>query len=146
MNLVVLIGRVANDIDVRMTTSGNKVCKFSLAVDDGKDANGNRKAQFIDCEGWNQSADFLQAYCKKGLRIAVTGRLVKTVYEDKNGTKHYPTNVVASRVEFADGANRAQDEVQTAPAQNAPRMEQTRMGSGFGLPASIGIDSDDLPF
>ena len=146
MNLVVLIGRVANDIDVRMTTSGNKVCKFSLAVDDGKDANGNRKTQFLDCEAWNTSASFLESYCKKGVRIAVTGRLVKTVYEDKNGTKHYPTNVVASRVEFADGANRVQNEEQTAKAQNTPKMEQTRMDDGFGLPASIGIGDDDLPF
>lgn len=107
MNKAIVCGRITSEPDIRMTSTGKKVCKFSLAVDDGKNADGSRRTQFIDCDAWNQSAEFLERYVKKGNRILVEGRLNKTSYE-KDGQKHYPTNVVCDRVEFADGANQPQ--------------------------------------
>lgn len=150
MNSVVLIGRVTADIDLKMTNNGKKVCSFTLAVDDGKNADGSRRAQFIDCVAWEQAAEFLNLYVKKGNRIAVSGKLAKRVYES-NGQKHYVTEVKADRVEFADGANQPKNEYSSVPEQNAPKTAQNQpsqasMDNGFGIPANYGIDSDDLPF
>lgn len=146
MNKAILCGRTTADINIQMTTTGKKVCKFTLAIDDGKNADGSRRTQFIDCEAWNQSAEFMERYVKKGIRILVEGRLNKTSYE-KDGQKHYPTNVVCGRIEFADGANQPQNGATSMPVQNAPRTAQNQpKNDDFGIPDSYGINSDDLPF
>ena len=151
MNLVILVGRITADVDIKMTTSGKKVCSFTLAVDDGKNADGSRRTQFPDCVAWEKSAEFLERYVQKGNRIAVVGRLTKRAYES-NGQKRYVSEVVVDRVEFADGANQSQGgytpKATTGYAkadQNQP--VQTSMDNGFGIPTSYGIDmGDDLPF
>lgn len=150
MNKAILCGRTTADIDIRMTPTGKKVCKFTLAIDDGKNADGSRRTQFIDCEAWNQSAEFMERYVKKGVRILVEGRLNKTSYE-KDGQKHYPTNVVCDRIEFADGANQPQNEYSSMPTQNAPKTAQNRsqQNDDFGIPQyseGLSIGADDLPF
>ena len=150
MNLVILVGRITADVDIKMTTSGKKVCSFTLAVDDGKNADGNRKAQFLDCVAWEKAAEFLERYVQKGNRIAVVGRLTKRAYES-NGQKRYVSEVVVDRVEFADGANQPKNEYSSAPVQTAHQTAQkppvqASMDNGFGIPTSYGINSDDLPF
>lgn len=150
MNLVILVGRITADVDIKMTTSGKKVCSFTLAVDDGKNADGSRRTQFPDCVAWEKAAEFLERYVQKGNRIAVEGKLTKRTYES-NGQKRYVSEVVVNRVEFADGANQPKNEYSSAPVQTAPQTSQnqpvqTSMDNGFGIPTSYGIDSDDLPF
>lgn len=151
MNLVILVGRITADVDIKMTNSGKKVCSFTLAVDDGKNADGNRKAQFLDCVAWEKAAEFLERYVQKGNRIAVVGKLTKRAYES-NGQKRYVSEVVVDRVEFADGANQPKNEYSSAPAQTAPQTAQkppvqASMDNGFGIPTSYGIDmGEDLPF
>ena len=143
MNKAILCGRTTADINIQMTATGKKVCRFTLAIDDGKNADGSRRTQFIDCEAWNQSAEFLERYVKKGVRILVEGRLNKTSYE-KDGQKHYPTNVVCDRVEFADGANQPQNEQTSVVKQNAPRTAQNQPVNDW---QNIDIDFEsDLPF
>lgn len=151
MNKAILCGRTTADTKIQMTTTGKKVCRFTIAVDDGKNADGSRRTQFIDCEAWNQSADFLERFVKKGNRILVEGRLNKTMYE-KDGQKHYPTTVVCDRVEFADGANQPQNGATSMPTQTAPRTAQNQPSVAFPFTAqevemmNNGIDPDDLPF
>lgn len=151
MNLVILVGRITADVDIKMTNSGKKVCSFTLAVDDGKNADGSRRTQFPDCVAWEKAAEFLERYVQKGNRIAVVGRLTKRAYES-NGQKRYVSEVVVDRVEFADGANQPKNEYSSAPAQTAPQTAQkppvqASMDNGFGIPTSYGIDmGEDLPF
>lgn len=145
MNKVILCGRTTKDTDIQMTTTGKKVCRFSLAVDDGKNEDGSRRTQFIDCEAWNQSAEFLERYVSKGTRILVEGRLNKRSYE-KDGVKHYPTNVVCDRIEFADGTNLPQNEQTSVIKPKTSQTAQMGMDNGFGIPSNYGIDDSDLPF
>ena len=151
MNKAIICGRITANPEIKMTTNGNKVCKFTLAVDDGKNTDGSRRTQFIDCEAWKQSAEFLERFVKKGNRILVEGRLNKTSYE-KDGQKHYPTTVVCDRLEFADGANQPQNGATSMPTQTAPRTAQNQPSVAFPFTAqevemmNNGIDPDDLPF
>ncbi len=146
MNKAIICGRITANPEIKMTTNGNKVCRFTLAVDDGKNTDGSRRTQFIDCEAWKQSAEFLERFVKKGNRILVEGRLNKTSYE-KDGQKHYPTTVVCDRLEFADGANQPQNGVTSMPTQTAPKTAQNQpKNDDFGIPDSYGISTEDLPF
>ena len=92
MNKVELIGRITNDLDLRYTQSTNKaVLRFSIAIN--KKVNGENKADFINCVAWNNNAEFISKYFKKGQAIAVVGRLQNRSYEDEKG-KHNITEVV----------------------------------------------------
>lgn len=131
MNLVVLIGRITADPEIKVTNDNKKVCSFTLAVDDGKGRDGNRRTQFLDCTAWDNVAEFISRYVQKGNRIAVQGKLKKTVYE-KNGVKHYPVKVIAERAEFADGNS-------YTPAQYTDQEDEF-------APPKFSVDDDDLPY
>ena len=100
MNSVILCGRTTTDIDLRTTTSGKSVTSFALAVDR---PGTNDKTDFIPIVAWEKTAEFLNKYIGKGRKIIVEGFLSSRKYEDKNGNSRVAYEVVANRVEFADG-------------------------------------------
>lgn len=101
MNIVVIIGRIVRDLELRYTGTGKAVCSFSVAVDRGfKDADGNKQTDFIDCVAWGKTAENLATYMTKGSQVAVDGRLQVRSYEAKDGSKRKAVEVVAERVEF----------------------------------------------
>ena len=100
MNSVILCGRTTTDIDLRTTTSGKSVTSFALAVDR---PGTNDKTDFVPIVAWEKTAEFLQKYIGKGRKIIVEGFLSTRKYEDKNGNSRVAYEVVANRVEFADG-------------------------------------------
>ena len=100
MNCVILCGRTTTDIDIRTTASGKSVTSFALAVDR---PGANDKTDFIPIVAWEKTAEFLNKYISKGRKIIVEGFLATRKYEDKNGNSRIAYEVVANRVEFADG-------------------------------------------
>lgn len=125
-NKVTLIGRIAKDITVKKTTNGDSVTTFPLAVSEGKDAQGNDKAIFVNCTAWKGTADLLAQYCKKGDRIGVEGHLVQKKWEERQVTL---TEVVIESIEFLQ--NRSQ------PTQQMEQQPTT---------PTISITDDELPF
>lgn len=99
MNHVILTGRLTKDPEIRYTDSKKAVCSFTIAVDDGRDSDGKKKAQFIPCVAWGKTAELIDQYFTKGKPLTVTGRITVRSYE-KNGEKRYVTEVVASGIEF----------------------------------------------
>lgn len=108
MNKVILIGRMTRDIEVRYTQSNTPVGQFSIAIDNGKDDQGNdRPADFINCVIWETQAENMKKYTGKGWLICVEGRIKNDNYEDKDGNKKYRTYVLASRVIYLKEPNKA---------------------------------------
>lgn len=105
MNSVNLIGRLTKDVELKEFGKGKEkgyVTRVTLAIRDGKDADGEERTQFISCTLWNRSAEIAAEYCAKGDLVAVSGRLVNNNYE-KDGEKVYQTEVVASNLELIGG-------------------------------------------
>lgn len=101
LNRVILMGRITQDIEVRQTPNGSSVTTFNVAVDRSrKDQNGQYPTDFITCVAWAQQAEFIARYFGKGRMIALEGQLRSRTYEDKNGTKHYVTEVYVDNVSF----------------------------------------------
>ena len=99
MNSVVLIGRLAKDVDIRYSNNQTAVGRFSLAVDrHDKDKN----CDFINCIAFGKSAENLEKYVKKGNKVAISGRIQTGSYTNKDGKTVYTTDVVAERVEFIE--------------------------------------------
>lgn len=100
MNNIILIGRIANDLELKEVGEG-KVVNFSIAVNKGvKNAEGNYEADFFQVVSWNNTAENLVKFCKKGDQIAVSGRLQNRSYDTDNGFKRYVTEIVANNIQF----------------------------------------------
>lgn len=100
-NLVILIGRLTKDIDLKMTSSGDKYCKFTVACNRRKGADGQQQADYIQCSAWRQSADYLSKYACKGTLISVEGSIRTGSYE-VNGVKNYTVEVLANNVQILE--------------------------------------------
>lgn len=106
LNKVVLIGRLIKDPDLRYTTSGIAVARFTLAVDRGfKNQDGEKQADFIPITVWRTQAENCAKYLGKGRLVAVSGRIQTGSYE-KDGQRHYTTEVVADEVRFLEWGNK----------------------------------------
>ena len=102
MNSVQLIGRIANDIQVRYTNENMAFCRLNIAINRGKDKYGNDKgADFPSVVVFGKQAENCGKYLAKGRMVAIEGRIQTGKY-DRNGEIQYTTDVIASRVEFID--------------------------------------------
>lgn len=106
MNYVFISGRVTRDIELKYgAQSQMAVARFSLACDRGKDKDGNNKgADFISCVAFGRTAENLEKFSGKGLRLSVIGHIQTGNYE-KDGKKYYTTDVVVDRTEITDWKN-----------------------------------------
>ena len=142
MNKVILVGRMVKDPELKATTSGTPVCSFTVACDKKYTKQGEeRKADFINCVAWNQSAESIATYFKKGHRIALEGRLEVRTWKDNDGKTNYATDVVVENWEFAQSKGETQ-QATTQPTENAT---ESNFGSGFD-DGFRPVYDDDLPF
>jgi len=141
LNKVILMGRFTRDPELRSTPQGISTCSFSLAVDRSFVRQGEeRKADFINCVAWRQTAEFISKYFTKGSLIAVEGSIQTRSWDDNEGKKRYATEVIVNQAHFAESKRDSQ-------ASNP--VDSDFGGGDFGpLPDPIspmGTD-DDLPF
>lgn len=102
MNKVTLLGRLAQDPEIRYTNNGKAVTNFTMAVDRGKD----KGADFIPVVFWDKTAETIGNYVKKGQRLLIEGRLQVRSYENTNGEKRRVTEVVGNYMEFIEKAEK----------------------------------------
>lgn len=107
MNKVILIGRLVADPEIRYTQSGKTVASYRLAVDRPFKQDGQQEADFINCVAWGKTGEFAGNYLRKGTKIAVEGRIQTGSYE-KDGVKHYTTDIVVDRHEFCESRSSGQ--------------------------------------
>ena len=167
LNSVQLIGRFTRDPELRTTQSGVSTCSFTIAVDRNFVRQGEeRKADFINCVAWRQTAEFISRYFKKGNLIALEGSIQTRTWDDTEGKRHYVTEVIVDRTHFVESkrdANTGAGEYgaynggynggaynggyQTQSAAPAPRNDSYESSfGGLGDPISPIGTEDDLPF
>ena len=99
INRVVMVGRLANDPELRYTPNGTAVASFRMAVDRGRvSAEGKREADFFTVVAWQQSAEFAANYLNKGRLVGIDGRLQSRSWVAQDGTKRYAVEIVAERL------------------------------------------------
>ena len=103
MNNVILIGRLTRDPEVKYTGNNMAIARFSVAIDRGKDKDGNsRGADYPNVAVFGKQAENCEKYLAKGRLVAIQGHLQTGSYDDKDGKKVYTTDVVADRVKFLE--------------------------------------------
>ena len=151
MNKVILTGRLTADPELRQTQSGVSSCQFTVAVDRRfADKNtGERQADFIRCQAWRQTAEFVSKYFSKGKMIALEGSLRTGSYKDRShpDVTHYTTDVFVDNVEFCGGKNDGggnssyQSGQAQQPAQNNESMSYGNLSDFEEI-----ISDGDVPF
>lgn len=137
LNSVNLLGRLAQDPELRSTTGGTSVTSFDLAV---PTLSKDREAppDYIPIVCWGQTAEFACRYLGKGRQIVVEGRVSTRKWTDADGKNRKAVEVTASRLHFAD-SNKAD----SGYSQQQNDGELPVLGNGGN--ALMGDDSD-LPF
>jgi len=84
MQIIMIAGNVGKDAVLRRTQGGDAVLGFSLAVDNGKDREGNKRdSTWYDCSIWGKRAESLERHITKGLKLAITGRPTAREHDGK---------------------------------------------------------------
>ena len=143
-NSVILIGRLARDIEIRYLND-TPMGRGTLAVSEtwyGKDKQKKEKTHWIPFAIWGPRAKALADHTGKGSRIALTGSLDFQEWTDKNsGSKRTKIEVKASGFEFLDMKKSRAN--QGNRNQSSPPQRQSRPET-YGDPA--GRNGDEIPF
>lgn len=146
MNNVCMIGRITKDIELRSTQSGMSAVSMFIAINNGKNQNGDeRPADFPKVYVYDKQAENLAQYCHKGSLVAITGRIKTRTWDREDGMKGYETYILANRIQFLDTK---QSEGNNIPEPDyVPSKEQKTENDPFAdFGQSIEITDDDLPF
>lgn len=138
MNVFVGIGRLTADPELRYTNSNKAVCNYTLAIDKG---NGDG-ADFLRCVCWEKTAEFAAKYLHKGTKIAVTGSVQTSKYEDKDGKSVNKTEILVRSHDFCEKASQPAQPQTYTPQQNTQPAPIPANLSDFEEVISDGV----LPF
>lgn len=146
INKVVLGGRLTSDVELKQTQSGVSVCSFSIAVNRKYAKEGEQQADFINCQAWRGTAEFISKYFRKGSSICITGSIQTRSWNDQSGNKRYATEVVADEAMFVDSKG-SED---TPSAQNGSHGKfepPAYIPEAYTQPNFESVrNDDDLPF
>lgn len=142
INSVVLVGRITHDLEVKKTNTGKSVCTFTIAIDNYA-SQGQRNTSFINCTTWNNQAENLARYCRKGSLIGVEGSLNQRSYVNKNNVNVSVIEVLVSRVVFLESKRSSQQTTNYETNELTSPSESATDSLNFDDFDSISDDTND---
>lgn len=144
MNNVSLVGRLVSDPEVRYGQNESaSVAKFSLAVERKWKRDGEPTVDFINCTVFGKSAKFTEKYFRKGMRVAITGRIQTGSYKNKDGQTVFTTEIIVESQEIAQSKSES-NESSTSSNAEAGKSPYGSSGDDFmSIPEGA---EDELPF
>ena len=113
--------------------------KYTIAINRRFKRDGEPDADFIQCSSFGKTAEFVEKYFTKGMKIEVCGEIRTGKYTNKDGAVVFTTEVAAEEVGFAESKGN-----NSAPSDR-PNPGQASCGDGF-----VNIDQsnieEELPF
>lgn len=137
LNQFNFMGRATADSEIRYTEGDNPlaIARFTLAVSRNKGKDGQIKSDFFRIVAYGKTAEMVNKYIKKGIKIIVTGHVVNNNYQDKDGNMHYNVDFVASMIYFCE---------KKADNEAVPEAAPVTDADGFmNIPDNI---DEELPF
>lgn len=136
INRTVLVGRLTRDPELRRTPNNAAVTTFTVAIDDRPSRDREKTTSFINVVCWNQTAEFVANYLKKGNLVGVDGRIQQRTYENQEGRKVNVFEIVADSVQALESRAQRGDGDDTGYVEDKNPAD---------IPG-IDIADDDLPF
>ena len=138
LNKAILMGRLTADPELRHTQSNIPVTSFTLAVD--RTFGQDKQTDFLDIVAWRNTAEFVSKWFRKGMLVAVSGRIQTRTWEDKQGNKRKSVEVVADEAFFAESKK---DSAPRSGSDAPVPFDLPPVGGDF---AELGPDDRELPF
>lgn len=143
-NNVTMMGRIVNDLELKVTPTGTNVCSFRIAVERQYQTKGEeRKSDFFNVVAWRSNAEFICKWFGKGRMILIQGELQTRQYTDKNGNPATWYEIIANRVCFT-GEKKQENTVQQPPLP--PEPPQSTNSPAVDDTAPLAEAPDDYPF
>lgn len=108
VNKVILVGNLGAEPELKYTPSNRPVCRLSIATNEvwkTKDGQKQEKTEWHRVNVWGDQAENCSKFLAKGRMVYIEGRLQTRSWDDKEGKKHYATEIVADRVVFLGGGD-----------------------------------------
>ena len=143
LNKVTLIGNVGSDPDIRMTPSGAKVAKFSVATNESfTDRSGQQqeKTQWHRLTFFGRLTDVVEQWVKKGDRLYVEGRIEYSQTQTPQGETRYWTDIIAREMIMLGSGGKTPEMDDAGGSFRRQRPDARRPGPAAQAP------DDDLPF
>jgi len=142
VNKVILMGRLTRDPDVRYTNDADPlaIARFTLAVNRRTRKEGEQSADFISCVAFGKAAEHAEKYYRKGLQIAISGRIQTGSYTNREGKKVHTVDIVIEEQEFADSKNSGA----AGQASGSSGDYETDKDGFMHIPD--GVEDEGLPF
>jgi len=105
INKAILVGRLGKDPEIRYTPDGMMITSFSVATDEvSKDKSGERvqKTEWHRIVTFGKLAEICGKYLTKGKLVFIEGRIQTRSWDDKEGKKHYSTEIIANNMKMLD--------------------------------------------
>jgi single-strand DNA-binding protein len=132
VNVILLVGNLTRDPEVRYSPTGTPVATLGLAVNTrvkGQDGQWREDPCFVDVVVFGPQAEACGEYLEKGAPALVEGRLQYRTWQDQEGHTRRKHEVIAARVQFL------------------PRSGARADADARGLPAGVDAAGDDrVPF
>jgi single-strand DNA-binding protein len=148
-NIVVLLGRLTRDPEIRNTQDGSAVASFSLAVNRRKKPDEDHaEADFPRCVAFGKTAEIAEKFCRKGKRVCIRGHIRTGKYTNKEGATVYTTDVYVDSLQVVDWPDDGSGyrAPAGAAAQDGLTDEQRRMADECFGPGWQSEEDDDIPF
>jgi len=149
VNRVILLGNLGADPELKWTPSGRAVCNLRVATTEVfKDKGGQRqeKTEWHRITVWGDQGENAAKYLAKGRSVYVEGKLQTRSWE-KDGQKHYATDVVADRVVFlGGGGGEGRGDGATAGGRGADSRRGGDRRNESHADADPPLDDSDIPF
>ena len=118
VNKIILVGRVTKAPELKTLPSGQSICNLSIATNRTYTQNGEKKedVEFSDVVVFGIQAENTAKYVEKGQEVAIVGRNQTRQWE-KDGVKHYRTEIIADSIQFGTKAPKVEDTKADYPVQ-----------------------------
>jgi len=138
-NLVMLIGRLTKDIELRYTQSGKACANFTIAVNRPYSSKEKKEADFINIVVWDKQAENVKKYVSKGSLVGVEGKLQTRTYEASDGKKKVITEVLANNIQFLEKKTNKNEQGQIIACKGNDPFEEMGKEINNGLPEEVNV-------
>lgn len=156
MNQVMLTGYLAKEVELKQYVKDNKQRVYAFGTIIAKDLDG-QPDQFIEFVVFEQQANFIHKYLKKGSQIEIIGKLSVKSGKNENGEYVKDYKVIVGKVRCLDRKGTQYNQQQAIIDNNnfanqnevkyqKPQQPVEKANDPFDIDAQFNISADDLPF
>ena len=152
VNLVIILGNLGNDPEVRYMPNGEPVANISIATsetwNDKNTGEKREKTEWHRVTAYRRTAEIIGQYTRKGSKLYVEGKLQTRKWTDNNGVDRYTTEIIADSVQLLDSrgdGNRGHDDHSSRGGQGHQQPQQNNTPQ-YNPPAQDDFDDPTIPF